>query len=124
MFNMFASKPEQKQLLYDGVSGNYEGRYQYLKERYKTQPGERYPFPVTASMDYGWYTTRHGTDTDTDDAEDTSRRTAMAALNGFPSQHAVRNVIMSNFYRPNGVLSEQFDLGCVKTRGTSNVFTL
>ncbi|KAI3382529.1 hypothetical protein SNEBB_010965 [Seison nebaliae] len=45
---------EQKQLLYEGLSQEQKGRYQYLHNRSRNKPEERYNFPVLSSMEYGW----------------------------------------------------------------------
>ena len=51
---MFEADPTEKDLIYDGVSLEQEGRYKNLEVRRKYKPENKYPFPVTSSMNYGW----------------------------------------------------------------------
>ncbi|KAF6019804.1 hypothetical protein EB796_021894 [Bugula neritina] len=41
-------------LLYDGVTKEEKGRYQYLKIRHKVVPERKYQFPLLSSWEYGW----------------------------------------------------------------------
>eukprot|EP00668_Euglena_longa_P041565 GGOE01054715.1.p3 GENE.GGOE01054715.1~~GGOE01054715.1.p3 ORF type:complete len:108 (+),score=9.41 GGOE01054715.1:101-424(+) len=44
----------ERSLLYDGVSRDGMGRSQYLKERAKRSPTERWRNPVTSAQAVGW----------------------------------------------------------------------
>ncbi|KAF5398872.1 hypothetical protein PHET_08162 [Paragonimus heterotremus] len=52
--DMRPASPKTKALLYDGISHDRRGRYQYLKARYQKEPEEKFPFPLPTSWDYGW----------------------------------------------------------------------
>ncbi len=49
-------KPDEKQakLIYDGLSKEGKGRYQYLQQRKLDKPEERYEYPLISSFEYGW----------------------------------------------------------------------
>lgn len=51
---MRSPSPKTRLQLYDGISHHGEGRYAYLKKRYKKSPEERFDFPVMSSAVYGW----------------------------------------------------------------------
>lgn len=40
--------------LYDGFTKEGKGRYQYLCDRYKESPEDKYQFPLLSSWEYGW----------------------------------------------------------------------
>ncbi|KAK2165333.1 hypothetical protein LSH36_52g09072 [Paralvinella palmiformis] len=50
---MPASKPVRDKL-YDGFTKEGKGRYQYLQNRYRDIPENKYQFPVLSSWEYGW----------------------------------------------------------------------
>ncbi|XP_025028014.1 uncharacterized protein ATP6V1FNB [Python bivittatus] len=45
---------EVRNLLYQGISHEDEGRYRYLKMRLLDPPEEKYTFPITTNFTYGW----------------------------------------------------------------------
>ncbi|XP_015683241.1 protein ATP6V1FNB [Protobothrops mucrosquamatus] len=45
---------EVRNLLYQGISHEDEGRYRYLKMRLLVAPEEKYTFPITTNFTYGW----------------------------------------------------------------------
>ncbi|XP_063165112.1 protein SPMIP1 [Candoia aspera] len=45
---------EVRNLLYQGISHEDEGRYRYLKMRLLVPPEEKYTFPITTNFTYGW----------------------------------------------------------------------
>ncbi|XP_074049847.1 protein SPMIP1 [Macrotis lagotis] len=51
---MFPVPPETRDLLYQGISHDLQGRFNYLENRKLAKPEERYPFPVTTNFIYGW----------------------------------------------------------------------
>ncbi|GLV44408.1 hypothetical protein CBL_10212 [Carabus blaptoides fortunei] len=76
--------PKTKKLLYSSMGK--EGRRNYLKERYKLKPVDRYYFPETSSFRYGWIP---GESTDT--------------------RYGRQQVIKNSFYRRNGLLKNDPD---------------
>ncbi|XP_033746572.1 protein ATP6V1FNB-like [Pecten maximus] len=40
--------------LYDGFTKEGKGRYQYLCDRYKESPEDKFQFPLLSSWEYGW----------------------------------------------------------------------
>lgn len=51
---MYPVPPATKALLYEGISHDFQGRYQYLNTRKLDLPETRYVFPVTTNFTYGW----------------------------------------------------------------------
>lgn len=51
---MYPVDKPTRDLLYEGVSQQDEGRARYRHERYKKQPEVKYKFPLTNNWDYGW----------------------------------------------------------------------
>ncbi|XP_016281636.1 protein ATP6V1FNB [Monodelphis domestica] len=51
---MYPVPPETRELLYQGISHDFQGRYNYLEKRQMAKPDERYLFPVTTNFTYGW----------------------------------------------------------------------
>lgn len=45
---------EVRELLYQGISHEEEGRYRYLKTRALLRPEDKYTFPITTNFNYGW----------------------------------------------------------------------
>ncbi|XP_069101138.1 protein SPMIP1-like [Argopecten irradians] len=43
-----------KNKLYDGFTKEGKGRYQYLCDRYKDSPEDKFQFPLLSSWEYGW----------------------------------------------------------------------
>ncbi|KAK4471542.1 hypothetical protein MN116_004585 [Schistosoma mekongi] len=52
--DMLKPEPEVLKLLYEGISKEGKGRYQYLHNRYKLNVEEKFQFPILSSMEYGW----------------------------------------------------------------------
>ncbi|TGZ65679.1 hypothetical protein CRM22_005774 [Opisthorchis felineus] len=52
--DMRPASPPTKALLYEGISHDRKGRYQYLNKRYRKDPEEKFPYPMPMSWDYGW----------------------------------------------------------------------
>ncbi|XP_036103539.1 protein ATP6V1FNB [Molossus molossus] len=51
---MYPVLPATRALLYEGISHDFQGRYQYLKTRKLDIPEMRYLFPITTNFTYGW----------------------------------------------------------------------
>lgn len=51
---MWSPDSQIKSRLYDGISREEKGRYQYLRERHDTIPERKFAFPLCSSWDYGW----------------------------------------------------------------------
>lgn len=95
--------PDEKQIIYEGISRDLQGRWKYLNTRKKYKPEEKYEFPVTSSMTYGWQlydeqNRRFANDTayessGLDDVVPTHR-------------HGIKNYVMNTFYRQNGVMND------------------
>ncbi|KAL6045924.1 hypothetical protein STEG23_018422 [Scotinomys teguina] len=51
---MYPVPPNTKALLYEGISHDFKGRYQYLNARKLNLPETRYLFPITTNFTYGW----------------------------------------------------------------------
>ncbi|XP_036037747.1 protein ATP6V1FNB [Onychomys torridus] len=51
---MYPVSPDTKALLYEGISHDFQGRYQYLNTRKLDLPETRYLFPITTNFTYGW----------------------------------------------------------------------
>ncbi|NP_001388197.1 protein ATP6V1FNB [Rattus norvegicus] len=51
---MYPVPPDTKALLYEGISHDLQGRYQYLNTRKLDLPETRYLFPITTNFTYGW----------------------------------------------------------------------
>jgi hypothetical protein len=93
-----------KSLLSYGVSHDSNGRADFLRERYKMKPEEKYKFPISTSMSYGW---RLG---DPNNTKIPQRVPIFLARE-----------VEGSFFRHNGVLTENAD-GPIKTRGTNAIF--
>ncbi|CAF0889886.1 unnamed protein product [Brachionus calyciflorus] len=106
---MYEQDPREKELIYDGISRDCKGRYRYLGERKKYKPEEKFAFPITSSMDYGWnFYDKHD--------RLTSSRFKSTSFQS-PSQFGLKNVIKDTFFRENGVLSDQWKFENIKARG-------
>ncbi|KAM9095204.1 protein ATP6V1FNB [Sarcophilus harrisii] len=46
--------PKTGQLLYQGISGEGQGRRLYLQTRWQQKPEDKFRYPVLSSWDYGW----------------------------------------------------------------------
>ncbi|XP_060082223.1 protein ATP6V1FNB-like [Ylistrum balloti] len=46
--------PHVRSKLYDGFTKEGRGRYQYLCDRYKESPEDKFQFPLLSSWEYGW----------------------------------------------------------------------
>ncbi|CAF1627243.1 unnamed protein product, partial [Adineta ricciae] len=51
---MYPVKKEHQRLLYDGFSAEDKGRFRYLKVRQEFAPEQKYQYPISSSMEYGW----------------------------------------------------------------------
>ncbi|XP_012576170.1 PREDICTED: uncharacterized protein LOC105853203 [Condylura cristata] len=51
---MYPVPPATRALLYEGISHDSQGRYQYLNTRKLDLPEKRYIFPITTNFTYGW----------------------------------------------------------------------
>ncbi|XP_014439900.1 uncharacterized protein LOC106733974 [Tupaia chinensis] len=47
--------PSTLQLLFQGLSHEGQGRTQYLRERHRQKPEEKFQYPVLSSWEYGWH---------------------------------------------------------------------
>uniref|UniRef100_A0A8C6YCV4 Sperm microtubule inner protein 1 n=1 Tax=Naja naja TaxID=35670 RepID=A0A8C6YCV4_NAJNA len=54
LMEMKPAPREVRNLLYQGISHEDEGRYRYLKLRLLVPPEEKYTFPITTNFTYGW----------------------------------------------------------------------
>ena len=52
--DMRPASPRTRRKLYVGLSHENRGRYEYLKERNKLDPHEKYQHPMTSNFDVGW----------------------------------------------------------------------
>ena len=73
-----------KELLYDGLSHEGKGRFSYLNTRKITIPHERYEYPLTNSLEYGW-------------------KIADNMTKFRPSVHGRGSIIRDSFYTEHGV---------------------
>jgi len=71
-------------LLYRGISHDQQGRYQYLRKRYRTYPEVKFRYPTVTSWDYGWKLDE-----------------SIKQLKG--PEHGRYNKIESTFYRRTGI---------------------
>jgi hypothetical protein len=71
-------------LLYDGLSKEGKGRYQYLQTRKLEKPEDRFEYPVNSSFEYGW------------------KLKEVAQEYKTPS-HGRGRIVEESFYRRNGV---------------------
>lgn len=78
-----------------------------LNTRYK--PEQKYEFPVTSSMQYGWrmYDERNKL------LDERMSGDTQAAV-----KHGIRNLVINSFYRQNGVLDENKAEEVIKPRPT------
>ncbi|XP_019607178.2 protein SPMIP1 [Rhinolophus sinicus] len=51
---MYPVLPATRALLYEGISHDFQGRYNYLNTRKLDMPEMRYLFPITSNFTYGW----------------------------------------------------------------------
>ncbi|CAH6778382.1 protein ATP6V1FNB [Phodopus roborovskii] len=51
---MYPVPSDTRALLYEGISHDLQGRYQYLNTRKLDLPETRYLFPITTNFTYGW----------------------------------------------------------------------
>ncbi|XP_051007516.1 protein ATP6V1FNB [Acomys russatus] len=51
---MYPVPSDTKALLYEGISHDLQGRFQYLNTRKLDLPERRYLFPITTNFTYGW----------------------------------------------------------------------
>lgn len=53
--DMLPVEPATKAKLYDGITHDRKGRYQYRHERYQIKPEEKFKYPFVDSWVYGWH---------------------------------------------------------------------
>lgn len=91
--------PDEKHIIYEGISRDLQGRWKYLNTRKKYKPEEKYEFPVTSSMTYGWQlydeNNRRFTNESAYDTEVVPTHT-----------HGIKNYVINTFYRQNGVMND------------------
>lgn len=80
----YPTNQETNQILYRNRNAN---RKEYLKERVKLPPDQRYKFPVSSSMEYGWRITNVNKPTEIKESP----------------EFGVKNEIMNTMYRNNGI---------------------
>lgn len=83
--DMIPAEPAVKNLLFDGLSKEKKGRYQYLQERKLDLPEQRYEYPLLSSFDYGW-------------------KLKEVAQEYKTPIHGRGRIVEESFYRRNGVL--------------------
>jgi hypothetical protein len=82
--DMYPIKKEHEEILFDGYSQEEKGRYKYLNLRKEIPLEERYQYPVSNSMIYGWKLGKTGQQFKT-------------------PTYARGKIIEESFYRRNGV---------------------
>jgi hypothetical protein len=102
--DMFEPNEKEKVLIYHGVSGEHEGRYKYLQTRRRYNPENKYPFPVTSAMTYGWNMY--------DEDMKLIRRTYFDDFynlegNLKTNRNCIRNVVATEFFRNNGAIARE-----------------
>ncbi len=102
---MYDVDKKEKESIYNGISRDLEGRFKYLNERKKKKPQEKFAFPLTNSMEYGWkYYDNNGKFASKEDLESEFYQ---ASTMSFPSPYSITNSSLNDFSRNNGVLSDQ-----------------
>ena len=91
--------PEEKNIIYEGISRDLQGRWKYLNTRKRYKPEEKYEFPVTSSMAYGWQL--YDENNRRQDEESSYERDSV------PSKYGIKNYVMNTFYRQNGVMNDE-----------------
>lgn len=79
---MYPATRKVKSTLYDGFTKEEKGRYKYLRLRHQENPENKFTYPVTSALEYGWKI----------QDEDLRR-----------SKFAVSNVTKYSFFTRNGV---------------------
>lgn len=51
---MYPVKKDHQDVLFDGFSKEEKGRYKYLNIRKEIPPENRFQYPITSTMEYGW----------------------------------------------------------------------
>ena len=120
---MFENKNEtERGILFKGISRDREGRYKYLKERQKYLPEQKYPFPITSSMDYGWRYYEQGNINETViklNGLDTNVAEDIEIGQHIPShKFGIKNELHNSFYRSNGVLNDYWKNDTIRVRRT------
>lgn len=115
---MYEQKKEEKDLIYNGISRDHEGRYKYLHERKKYKPEQKYPFPMTSSMNIGWKTYDDNNKVSSrTESEFDSESFVAKSLQDFPTnKYGIRNEVQNEFHRRNGVLSDQWKDDVIRAR--------
>jgi hypothetical protein len=93
-----------KSLLSTGLSHDTNGRVDYLQERYKIKPEDKYKFPISTSMSYGWR------------FKDRENLLVQKTSTNFLNRE-----IEESFFRHNGVFTHELD-GPIKTRKSNRLF--
>lgn len=106
--DMYDQDRKEKDLIYNGISKDHEGRYKYLSERKRYKPEEKFVFPITSSMEYGWnFYDKHD--------RLTSSRFKSTSFQS-PTKYGLKNIMNDTFKRENGVLSDQWVHDTIKAR--------
>ena len=108
-FTMYEQDPLEKSYLYSGISRDKEGRYKYLSERKKYKPDQKYVFPTTSSMQIGWRLYD-------DNLKLSPRLHTQRDLAQVPSQYGIKNVVINEFHRNNGELSDNWKDDYIKVQ--------
>eukprot|EP01027_Heterolobosea_sp_BB2_P003875 GEZU01005836.1.p1 GENE.GEZU01005836.1~~GEZU01005836.1.p1 ORF type:complete len:154 (+),score=5.02 GEZU01005836.1:219-680(+) len=90
-------RPDSRQILYEGVSKEGEGRYAYLKHQAQKNPRQRFAYPITSSQVIGW-------DVQDDVSSPTngaSRRADDFHYEYVKSPHGRKPTVRTTFYRTN-----------------------
>ncbi len=87
----------------------------------KYNPDQKFPFPLTSSMDIGWKTydseNKLTSRTHSDRTLTEEEFLYTKSLNQFPTQnHALKNIMISEFKRNNGCLSDNYKDDLIKAR--------
>lgn len=100
--DMHPASDSERKLIYEGISADNRGRYEYLRQRRSHNPDVRYSFPVTSSMEYGWnlYDSNHRMVKDEAEQSDEANNNEAVSLNS--ARNGIKNVIFADFYRSNG----------------------
>jgi len=81
---MYPVNKEHKDVLFDGFSKEEKGRYKYLKLRKVVPPENKYQYPISNTMEYGW-------------------KLGESGQQFKAPTHARGKIVEESFYRRNGV---------------------
>ena len=104
LITMYDPPKDEKSWIYNGISRDHEGRYKYLAERRKHHPDQKYMYPMTTSMEYGWSLyddhSKFSYNKTSEKIQDTAD-----FLYSTPPKYALRSEALNSFYRHNGVMN-------------------